>query len=169
MSDAHDAKEVVMKTLMSVLLLMISFSAAAVAEGTLDVRTKVQKEEIVVNDQGETEKRLVAADVVTPGETVIYTNTVRNVGEEAADEVVITNEIATSLIYVDGSAFGPGMRIEFSVDNGKSFAAADELTVEEDGERRRATADDYTHIRWVMDNDLEAGAQAMARFAAVLE
>ena len=77
--------------------------------------------------------------------------------------------IAASLIYIDGSAFGPGMQIEFSVDDGMSFAAADQLTVEENGEERRATADDYTHIRWVMDNDLEAGAQAMARFAAVLE
>ena len=158
-----------MKTLMSVLLLIISFSAAAMAEGTLDVSTMVQKEEIVVNEQGDSEKRLVAADVVTPGETVIYTNTVRNVGEEAADNVVITNEIAESLTYVDGSAFGPGMQIQFSVDGGKTYALADELSVEENGEERKATAGDYTHIRWVMDNNLGAGAQAIARFAAVLE
>ena len=45
----------------------------------------------------------------------------------------------------------------------------DELTVVEDGVERKATTRDYTHVRWVMNNDLEAGAQAVARFAAVLE
>jgi uncharacterized repeat protein (TIGR01451 family) len=169
MSDACDAKEVVMKTLMSVFLLFISISAAAMAEGTVDIRTVVQKEEVVINDEGESVKRLVDADVVIPGETVFYTITFRNVGDEPADDVVITNPIADSLVYVDGSAFGPGTDIQFSVDGGASFAAADELTVVENGIQRKAAAGDYTHVRWVMNNELAAGAQATARFAAVLE
>ena len=158
-----------MKILMSVLLLAISYSAAAMAQGTVDVRTVVQKEEFTVNEDGETVRTLVDAEVVVPGETVFYTITFRNVGQEPADNVVITNPIAESLVYVDGSAFGPGTDIRFSVDGGATFAPAAELTVVEDGVERRATASDYTHVRWVMNNDLEAGAQAVARFAAVLE
>jgi uncharacterized repeat protein (TIGR01451 family) len=153
----------------SVLLLIISFSAAAMAEGTVDVRTVVQKEEVTVNEDGETVRKLVDADVVVPGETVFYTITFRNVGTEPADNVVITNPIADSLVYIDGSAFGPGTDIQFSVDGGQTFARVDELTVVEDGVERKATTSDYTHVRWVMNNDLEAGAQAVARFAAVLE
>lgn len=158
-----------MKTMKSVLLLIISFSAAALADGTVDVRTVVQKEEVTVNEDGETVRKLVDADVVVPGETVFYTITFRNVGTEPADNVVITNPIADSLVYIDGSAFGPGTDIRFSVDGGKTFAPVGELTVVEDGVERRATSSDYTHVRWVMNNDLEAGAQAVARFAAILE
>jgi len=158
-----------MKTLMSVIL--ITFAAVAVAQeqGHLDVQTTVQKEEVTVNEAGESQKRLVPAEVVVPGETVFYTITFMNVSTEPADNVVITNPIAEDLMYVDGSAFGPGTDIHFSVDGGATFAAANELTVVENGEVRDAIAADFTHVRWVMQNDLDAGAQGTARFAAILE
>ena len=126
-----------MKTMKSVLLLIISFSAAAMAEGTVDVRTVVQKQVVTVNEDGETVRELVDADVVVPGETVFYTITFRNVGTEPADNVVITNPIADSLVYIDGSAFGPGTDIRFSADGGETFAPVDKLTVVEDGVERR--------------------------------
>ena len=157
-----------MKVLMSVVL--IALSAVAGAQGHLDVQTTVQKQEVFVNDEGKSETRLVPAEVVVPGESVVYTITFRNVGGEPADNVVITNPIAEDLMYVDGSAFGPGMEIIFSVDGGNTFAKAAELNVvEQDGEIRDATAGDFTHVRWVMQNDLAAGAQGTARFAATLQ
>ncbi len=158
-----------MKTLMSVLLLGISLSAAAMADGSLDVRTTVHKEEVTVDESGETVRKMVPAELVVPGESVYYTITFKNVGAESADNVVITNPIAENLTYVDGSAFGPGTEIQFSVDGGATFAAAGDLTVAENGQQRTATADDYTHVRWVMQNNLEPGAQGTARFAAVLD
>jgi len=158
-----------MKPFLSAILIIFLSAAAAQAQGHLDVQTIVQKEEVIVNDAGESEKRLVAAEVVVPGESVFYTITFTNVSAEPADNVVITNPIAEDLMYIDGSAFGPGMDILFSVDSGETFAAANELTVVEDGEVRGAEAADFTHVRWVMQNDLEAGAQGTARFAAVLE
>lgn len=156
-----------MKTLMTLILAGLAFSATA--EGNLDVSTTVQKEEVFVDEAGNTEKRLVAADIVVPGETVYYTITFRNVSEESADNVVITNPIADDLSYIAGSGFGPGTDILFSVDDGKTFAAADDLSVTEDGVERPAEARDFTHVRWVMKNNLAAGAQGTARFAAVLE
>ena len=146
---------------------MLSLSAAAQAH--LDVQTLVQKEEVFVNDKGESDKRLVAADIVVPGETVFYTITFTNISDESADNVVITNPIAADLVYVDGSGFGPGADMQFSVDGGETFAAADELSVSKDGVTRAADARDYTHVRWVLKSNLDAGAQATARFAAVLE
>ena len=156
-----------MKILMSLILILMAF--AAVAQGHLDVQTTVQKQETFVNEAGEAEQRLVAADVVVPGERVIYTITFTNISDESAEKVVITNPIAEGLVYIDGSAFGPGTDITFSVDDGNSFAAAGDLTVTEDGESRPAVAEDFTHIRWVMRNVLAAGAQGSVRFAAILE
>ena len=158
-----------MKILMSVFLLLVSFGVAAMADGSLDVRTFVQKEEVVVDDEGNETRRLVPAELVVPGESVFYTITFKNVGTEPADNVVITNPIAENLSYVEGSAFGPGTEIQFSVDGGKTFADASDLKVIENGEARSATAEDFTHVRWVMQNDLKPGAQGTARFAAILE
>ncbi len=149
-------------------LALLLASGIAWSQGTLEVQTTVQKEAVMTNEDGEQVTELVPAETVVPGERVIYTITFRNTGEDPADDVVITNPISEELTYVLGSAFGPGMDLQFSVD-GQSFAAADELTVVEDGETRLATPEDYTHIRWVMQSDLSAGAQGTVRFSALLK
>ena len=151
----------------AVAIALLLMSASAWSQGTLDVQTTVQKETVTVNDDGEQVKTLVPAESVIPGERVVYTITFRNTGDEPADDVVISNPISENLTYVPGSAFGPGMALQFSVD-GITFAAADELTVEEDGESRPAKPEEYRHIRWVMQNDLVAGAQGTVRFSARL-
>lgn len=157
-----------MKILTGLILTMIAFTAVAQDQAHLDVRTIVQKEETVVNAAGEAETKLVTAETVTPGESVFYTITFTNVSDEVADNVVITNPIASELTYIDGSAFGPGMEILFSVDGGQTFAAASDLTITENGAERVAAVADFTHVRWIMQNDLQAGAQGVARFGAVL-
>lgn len=168
MSDA--GKHTIRKTTAGVLaLLLCSTGSWAQEQGHLNVRTVVQKEQVVINDDGDTETTLVPADTVVPGEKVVVTTTFQNISGESADNVVITNPISNELIYVDGSAFGPGTDIEFSVDGGQTFAAAADLTVTEDGVTRSADANDFTHIRWVMREELAAGAQGVARFSAVLE
>ncbi len=167
---SEERKGIVMKKVSSVLL-MLALSATALAEeqGHLNVRTIVQKEQVTVTESGDKETRLVPAGTVVPGERVVYTITFRNISEEPAENIVITNPISGELTYVDGSAFGPGTEIEFSVDGGQTFASRDALTVTEDGKTRAAVADDFTHVRWVMQTELAAGAQGIARFSAVLE
>ncbi len=160
-----------MKYSISAILMMLALSLQAVAQeqGHLNVTTTVQKQEVTVNDSGEAETRLVAADSVVPGESVVYTITFQNISDEPAANVVITNPISEDLTYVDGSAFGPGTVIQFSTDGGQNFAAADELTVIDEGVSRPAGPHDFTHIRWVMQNELAVGAQGTARFTAVLK
>ena len=159
-----------MKILLKMTLITAAFFAltAQAQEAHLNVRTVVQKEEVTVTDSGETERSLVPADTVVPGDDVVYTITFTNVSDESADNIVITNPISENLTYVQGSAFGPGTVIEFSVDNGQSFGAADELMVAANGEQRPADARDFTHVRWTMQDELQAGAQGTARFKARL-
>lgn len=158
-----------MKILLGTLLTFFALTAMAQQPQQLDVQTTVHKEVLTTNESGDVEKSLVAADAVAPGDKVYYTIIFRNVGSEPADNVVITNPIADSLFYVDGSAFGPGADIEFSIDGGQTFASADQLRVTEGDETRPADGSDFTHVRWVMKNNLAAGAQGTARFAAILE
>ena len=167
MSDERNTT--LMASLTVALLLAFSISAQAQDQGHLNVKTVVQKEEVRVNDDGVAERTLVPVQTVIPGDAVVYTITFRNISDETADNVVITNPIDDSLTYVEGSAFGPGTEIQFSVDGGKTFAKREELTVTEDGVMRPADAQDFTHIRWVMRKELAAGAQGVARFSAVLD
>ena len=104
-----------------------------------------------------------------PGERVVYTITFRNISDQSADNVIITNPIDSNLTYVDGSAFGPGTEIEFSVDGGKTWGAPDALQVSDASGIRPAEAGDYTHVRWVVKNDLAAGGHGVVRFTAVLD
>ena len=158
-----------MKAQLTAIAALFALSTAAAQDaGHLNVRTTVQKEEVVVDEDGRTSRKLVPADTVVPGEDVVYTITFTNISDEVAENIVITNPIATDLTYVEGSAYGPGTEIEFSVDGGRTFAAPGDLTVDEAGESRPAEAADVTHVRWTMTNTLVAGAQGMASFRATL-
>jgi uncharacterized repeat protein (TIGR01451 family) len=165
----------VMKNSILVVLMTIASSVSANAQeqeqeqGYLNVSTVVQKEEAVVSDAGEAETRLVPADIVVPGDRVVYTITFRNIGDEPTGDVVVTNPIAENLTFAEGSAFGPGTVIRFSVDGGATFADRAALTVTQNGESRAATAEDLTHIRWTLQTELAVGAQGIARFAAVVD
>jgi uncharacterized repeat protein (TIGR01451 family) len=139
------------------------------AQGHLLVKTVVQKQETVVDEDGQQKVELVDANTVVPGDEVVYTVTFQNISDEPAENVVITNPIAENLVYVDGSAFGPGSDIVFSVDGGKLFASASDLSVSENGAVRPAEPSDFTHIRWQMQGDIPAGSQGVARFRAKLQ
>ena len=171
MNHQTNPQGVVMKILKSILL-FTAFGLASVAvaqeQGHLNVKTVVQKEEVSVSDEGEREVRLVEATSVTPGENVVYTITFSNISDAPAENVVITNPVPENLSYIDGSAFGPGTTIQFSVDGGRNYASADSLRVPDNGGTREAMADDYTHLRWVMQNELPVGSQAVASFRAHL-
>ena len=167
MSDERTRK--LLKALIATLLLLPAATLLAKEQGHLNVQTVVQKEQVEVDEAGNEKTVLVDADKVVPGEHIVYTITFQNIGDEPAQNVVITNPIDANLTYIEGSAFGPGTDIQFSVDGGKTFAGRDALTVIEDGNERPAEAKDITHIRWVMQEDLAAGAQGNARFAAILK
>ncbi|MDH3587835.1 MAG: hypothetical protein OEQ74_00385 [Gammaproteobacteria bacterium] len=143
--------------------------AMVFADGAVQVQTTAQKEKVVLNQAGKTETRLVPVTTVVPGDEVIYTITFTNHGDADADTVTITDPVPDEMRYVEGSAFGGGTDILFSADGGKSFGARETLTVvAEDGTRRAARAEDYTHIRWTMRNPLQPGKQGHARFRAQL-
>lgn len=156
------------KTTAALLLILIGVSANAQETGHLTIETVVMKEEVSLSPAGERETKLVEPDSVVPGDEVVYTVSFANVSDEPAENVVITNPLPEQLSYVDGSAFGPGAEVEFSVDGGKNFAAPEKLLVRENGSERMASAEDFTHIRWVLAGDVPPGSQGMAQFRARL-
>ena len=144
---------------LSTLLILTAFSSQAMAQ--IEVKTVAEIEVTEIDKQGKKTVKRTAATSVVPGTEVIYTITAKNTGNEPADNIVVTNPVPEQTVYVDGSAFGAGTNITFSVDGGKSYAEPERLTVKNKaGKPRAATAEDYTHVRWTLQFNLQPGQEA---------
>ncbi len=151
-------------------LFMTSSVATAQEAGAIRIQTSADVEIIETDASGDTVIRLEPASKVVPGDIVIYTVSFSNTGSEPAENVVITNPVPRHMEYVDGTAFGPGADISFSIDGGQSWGTPEELVVTAaDGSERPALASDYTDIRWILRNELQPGAQGFARFRTRLQ
>lgn len=151
------------------LLLLVALPASAAEKKGIELKSTAEVDIIVKNDKGVNEViRVAAADTnVTPGDTVIFTTHYTYQGEKPATDVVINNPLPAQMLYLDNTAEGKGTRIDFSADQGKTFAAANKLKVKDaEGKERPASAADYTHIRWTIEGALKNGAKGSVSFKA---
>ena len=151
-------------------LLACAFGSQAYAQGAqgcilLKSTAEVAKE--VVDAKGVKTVTMVPADKVVPGVEVTWTVTANNICKQPSEKVTINNAVPAHMTYVASSATGAGSDITFSLD-GKTFGGPAQLQVTENGVARPAKADEYKHIRWVFKAPLAPGANAVARFRAVL-
>jgi uncharacterized repeat protein (TIGR01451 family) len=137
--------------------------------GAIDLTSVAEVEILQKNEKGKEElKRVEAAKAnVAPGDTVIFTVRYVNKDDKPAADVVINNPVPTHTAYVEKSAEGAGARIDFSVDNGKTYAPLDKLKVKgADGKDRIAMASEYTHIRWTLEKPIAKGGKGRVSFRA---
>ncbi len=102
-----------------------------------------------------------------PGEIIHYTILYRNTGNENATNAVVSDPIPKGTVYIPGSATETG-ELSFSIDGGKTFKKPALLTYETKAangavEKRVASPEEYTHIRWVIDK-IPAGANGKVSF-----
>jgi len=145
--------------------------AQAEQKGQIELKMVVEQEVTVTNEDGEKTVERTEAKLVLPGDEVIYTITYRNIGEEEATNVVITNPIPQHMIYKAGTALGDGTEIVYSVD-GSHFDLADKLKVKlplPDAGERPATVQDYSHIRWILKTPVAPGKTGEVSYRARLE
>ena len=165
-------KSLAMTTHKGVLLAgMLLLSGSALAQqGTIQLEHKAEHWKSVTDDNGIEQPRLVEAARVLPGEEVLFTVTYTNVGDQSAEDVVITNPVPDHMSYLNNSATGDSTTVTFSVDGGETFAAPQDLLItDEVGAEIPAAAKDYSHIRWIVDSDVTAGGSGTVQFAAVVE
>lgn len=139
------------KFLMTLLTAALILPTAAWAAPQVQLAIKAEKEVVVEEYGKKVTKRIPAVDA-TPGETVIFTITYENRGDEAATKVVVDNPISEGTAYVPGSATELE-DLTFSIDDGKSYKKPSLLTYEVTNpngskEKRTASPEEYTHIRW---------------------
>lgn len=141
-------------------------SAAAWAAPNVEIKIKAEKGKVVTKD-GKKSTKMVVAKNLTPGEIIHYTVLYRNTGNEVATNAVVSDPIPKGTVYIPGSASETG-ELTFSIDQGKTFKKPALLSYEmksPDGsvEKRVASPEEYTHIRWVIDK-IPAGANGKVSF-----
>jgi uncharacterized repeat protein (TIGR01451 family) len=128
------------------------------AQGVAATQT-IEKQIVTVADDGTEVIDYIAADMVAPGDTVRYVLSFRNQGEDAAQSVVLVMPVPDETAFIPGSAAHDGVDAGFSYDGSQTFGP--EMAGED--------AEDPSHIRWIMIDDLAPGAEGQVSFEAVLE
>ncbi len=137
-------------SIITTLILVAGLSTAFAADDGMQLTMTVQEEVEVIDAQGKRSLNRIPAENVIPGDTIVYTTRYHNSGEQAADNVVITNIIPKEVTFIPGSAAG-SQTVTFSVDGGKTYDHEENLNIiTADGKSRSAMAKDYTHIRWLL-------------------
>lgn len=160
----HRAKQTFQLTIVALALLALPLAAWAAPQ--ININIKAEKE-VVVTEDGKQVKKIVEAKEIFPGETIFYTLNYQNAGTETAANVAITDPIPAGTAYLPGSASEAG-DLAFSIDQGKSYKKPSLLTYEVNTpegkkEKRVASPEEYTHIRWTLPS-VAAGAQGSVSF-----
>lgn len=156
-------KFVVVSTVAGLLL----FAGAAWAKPKMVITIATAKE-VTETKNGISTTKLVTTKSAASGEVLRYTLTYINKGDETATNAEIVDPIPAGTSYIVNSASGKGAQIDFSADGGKTFAPPVKVSHEfrlptGKVEKRIATPDDYTHIRWII-GQVPAGAAGTVSF-----
>jgi uncharacterized repeat protein (TIGR01451 family) len=155
-------KSVVIAAVIAVMLV----PAMALAAANVAVSITAAKQ-VTVKENGKKVVKVVPAKQFLPGDTIIYTVDYTNTGNEAATQAVIEDPVPQGTYYVTDSATGAGADITFSIDKGKTFQKPTllfyEVAVNGEKEKRTASPDLYTNIRWTVAT-IPAGASGKVGF-----
>jgi uncharacterized repeat protein (TIGR01451 family) len=165
----------VFSVMVSALMLFSSliFSASVFAAADVSIKVIAEKDIVEVNKKGKKiKKRVIAADSV-PGDVLFFTINYSNKGDEPAINAQIDNPIPAGATYKSQSAVGENSQILFSVDGGKSFKTASNLTYESKDAvgkvtTREALPEEYNAIRWII-SDIPKGGKGSVGFSAVVK
>lgn len=142
----------------------------SVSASALTAKQVVEKETVVQMPDGTESITRGPAELVVPGERVVYTLNYTNDDTAPATDLVLTMPVPTEIKYMDGSASTAGAKVVYSADGGQSFANRSGLRVVGiDGNSRTATSEDITHIRWTVAGPLEVGETGTLFYKGVLK
>ncbi len=154
-----------MQNSIRIMLALLAFSLSGVAQAQVVLENTIKKVETSVNENGEVQRRMVSAESVVPGDELQYHLRFSNNGTQPVDAgtIVITDAIPTHTTYVQGTAFGAGTAIQFSVD-GEQFAQPQDLLLASNETPVVADPKDYEAIRWTFAPALEPGQSGYVSF-----
>ncbi|NOT18603.1 MAG: hypothetical protein HOP20_11150 [Sulfuriferula sp.] len=156
--------------LASALFAGLQTTVYALEKGAIEVKSIAEVEIKAKNAKGVMETKREPVTLATPGTVVIYTTSFRNVSTKPAGGISIVNPIDKNVGLVAGSVFGDNTDVTYSVDAGKTYAAADKIIVKTaEGRERPALPSDFNSIRWQYKGDLAPNKVGEVGFRAVIK
>lgn len=114
--------------------------------------------------------RGLAAGSLIPGDEVRYRLRFTNTTQGPVKNILITNPIPAGLRFVPASAKADrdDVRVEYSIDTGRTFSAEPTIEVVEDGRpvRRPAPPELFTDVRWAVSGWVQPGREVIAEYRA---
>lgn len=154
----------------TITVLAASSILTSVSASALIAKQTVEKEIVVQLPDGTENITRAPAELVTPGERVVYTLSYTNDDAAPATDLVLTMPVPSEIKYIDGSAAMAGAEVVYSADDGQTFETRTSLrTIDVDGSRRTAISEDITHIRWTIAGPLAVGETGTLSYKGVLK
>lgn len=145
---------------------MLAFAGQSYA---LSASQTVEREVIVQMPDGTESVKREAADMVTPGERIVYTLSFTNDDAQPATDLVLTMPVPDEVRFMEGTASSNNMTPVFSADGGKNFSSRAQLKVRDnDGMLKTASSGEITHIRWTVPGPLAVGETGSLSFKGIL-
>lgn len=143
---------------------------ASASASALTAKQIVEKEVVVQMPDGTENVTRAPAEMVVPGERIVYTLNFTNDDAAPASDLVLTMPVPTEIKFMDGSADKVGAKTVYSADGGQSFAQRSALRkVGADGNVRSAADEDITHIRWTVAGPIAVGETGNLSFKGILK
>ncbi|NJM45194.1 MAG: DUF11 domain-containing protein [Alkalinema sp. RU_4_3] len=128
------------------------------------VNLELSAQQAVKTPKGEMAWQAIDSKIpVQPGTTIRFNVKAANVGDKAAKSLAVTQPVPAGMEFKLNSATSTAKaQTVFSIDNGKTFVANPQIPVKQaNGETvmQPAPAANYTHVRWQLDQALNAKSQ----------
>ncbi len=134
----------------------------------VSLEMKEEKEITLIKEEGKQTVERVPANEVKSLDTLVYSITYTNEGQEEARDISIVDPIPDGTIYIPESAEGKNTKISFSIDGGNQFQGppVKYLLIKPDGttEEQIAPVDMYTHIKWIITDTIPPGGGGQVSF-----
>jgi uncharacterized repeat protein (TIGR01451 family) len=158
---------------LSCLIAVASLGLVNAQQPQIVLNVQLEQELTITDDTGKPQVVRRKVDKSKPGDLLVYTLVYTNSGSTPVNDATVNDPVPVGTVLLPGSATGEKSRISFSADAGKSYSAfpAQVDVIGPDGKTisKKASADEYTHIRWVSNEPLGPGESRIAEFKVLVQ
>ncbi|MDI1294804.1 MAG: hypothetical protein PSY12_02815 [bacterium] len=138
--------------------------SAAIAQPTIRIDTRMFVERVRTDVNGRARRILASADRAGPGDQLIFVMDWRNAGRRPVRGFALTTPVPRG---ASPDLTDPAMWV--SVDGGAHWGRLDQLWLPTPlGGTRRATAEDVTHVRWMLADAISPGQAGRLSYRAMV-